>query len=670
MAEKLQFVIVGEDGFSGAFGKLQTALPSIKTLALASAGAITGMGAALLATTKSTADAHDSVGKFASRIGITTEALSQYQTVAEFSGVSTETLNMGFQRMTRRISEAAQGTGVAVNALDELDISIESIQSLAPDQQFEAIAGALDGVANQSDKARLAMQFFDSEGVALLQTMEGGVEGLTAMKEEAIRFGTVVSTQAAANAAQFNDSLTRMGMAFEGLRNSIGERFMPILTELNNRFANFIADNRGAILDFGEKVITAFAWIAEKGAFAVGILVDAFRGVKMAVLAIEIGLLELLELQMSVFSSMADAALDFAEKINFGGVLDGMIEKLSDTKTAFDDTFIGTISEVSDTAKEQLLGIIDEGSMTAKVAGMVDTIKAGYAEVVEAAQIAAPEVQDGFVPDPEETAAQLQANVDAQAAALEQITAMHDEFFLTDQEKQQAWWEQQQELFAEGSEGRLLAEELHMAQMQELRTTARDQEIAEREEKEAQLAAIDAAAKQAQIQRTMALLGALQGLAQTFGKRGAKLAKALGISKALIGTYTGAAEALSSVPFPANIAAVATVIATGLAQVRQVQGVSVAHDGLTNVPRETTFLLDKGERVIKTRQNEDLTNFLANANSGTGGGGAGMTNNITIFPNATNVDAMLGLSESTWLEITEDKILPALSRLNRAGVTI
>ena len=671
MAEKLQFVIVGEDGFSGTFGKLQTALPSIKTLALASAGAITGMSAALIATTKSTADAHDSVGKFASRIGITTEALSQYQTVAEFSGVSTETLNMGFQRMTRRISEAAQGTGVAVNALSELDISIESIQSLAPDQQFEAIAGALDGVANQSDKARLAMQFFDSEGVALLQTMEGGVEGLRAMREEAIRFGTVVSTNAAANAAEFNDSLTRMQMAFEGLRNSVGERFMPILTELNNRFANFVADNRQAILDFGEKVITVFGWIAEKGAFAVGILVDAFRGVKMAVLAIEIGLLELLEIQLSVFSSMADAALDFAEKMNFGGVLDGMIEKLSDTKTAFDDTFIGTISEVSETAKEQLQGIIDEGSMTRKVSGLVETIKNGYAEIVEAAQIAAPAVQEGFVPDPEETAAQLQANVEAQAAALEQITAMHDDFFLTDQEKQQAWWDEQQELFAEGSEGLLLAEELHQAQMQELRATARAQEIADAQAKEAAITANEKAAREERMQNMVNIANAVSLFSQGSAKKLAKIIQRVRIGEALIDTYKGATAAFAAAGgFPFGVVPAAISMASGLANVAAIKGVSVAHDGLTNVPRETTFLLDKGERVIKTRQNEDLTNFLDNANNGGGTGGSGMTNNITIFPNATNVDAMLGLSESTWLEITEDKILPALSRLNRAGVTI
>jgi len=669
MADVLQFVIAGKDDFSGTFGKLQSQLPSIKTLALASAGAITGMGAALIATTKSTATAQDAVGKFASRIGISTEALSKYKTVAEFSGVTTETLNMGFQRMTRRISEAGQGTGVAVKALDELGISIESVQSLSPDQQFEAIAGALEGVESQSDKARLAMQFFDSEGVALLQTMEGGVEGLQAMKDEAVRFGTVISTQAAANSAQFNDSLTRMQMAFEGLRNSIGERFMPILTELNNRFANFVADNRGAILDFGEKVITAFAWIAEKGAFAVGLLVDAFRGVKMAVLAVEIGLLELTEVMLSQFSTMSGAALDFVEKLNFRGVLDGMIGKLGDTKTAFDETFVQGISDVSDFAKEQLQGIIDEGSMTGKVAGLVETFKAGYAEIIDAAKIGAPIVQEAFAPDIEETTTALAANVAAQEAAFEQLKEIHDDYFLTDIEKQGAWYEEQQEMFAGNNEALLLAEELHREQMNELRLSAREQEMAEADTDRAEETAKDLKARQDRMKNMVNITNAVALFSQGSAKKLAKVLQRIRIGETLIDTYKAATAAFANAGgFPTGIIPAALSVAAGMANVAAIKGVSVAHGGIDSVPREQTFLLDKGERVIKTRQNEDLTQFLDNAKGG--GGVGGQTNNITVFPNATNVDSLLAMSEATWLEVVESKVIPALSRLNRAGVTI
>ena len=718
MAEKLQFVIVGEDGFSGAFGKLQTALPSIKTLALASAGAITGMGAALIATTKSTAEAHDSVGKFASRIGITTEALSQYHTVAEFSGVSTETLNMGFQRMTRRISEAAQGTGVAVNALDELGISVESVQNLAPDQQFETIAEALDGVASQSDKARLAMQFFDSEGVALLQTMEGGVEGLKAMKEEAVRFGTVVSTNAAANAAEFNDSLTRMQMAFEGLRNAAGERFMPILTELNNRFADFVADNREPIMDFAEKIGGALVFIAEKGIWVGAAIGDVFRGIKVAALLVETIILKWVQFSVkawsdligaggdllnffkgpfvsvfdAVFTFVSDKVIELIETFNFGGIFDGAIEGLQSFKQTAVDSISGTldsltsgiegvsntlgdastfIGEFADEAASQMLDLIDEPSMLTKAEALISTFKTAFAEIVDASKTTGEDITDNLVPDPKETATQLQANVDAQAAALEQITAMHDDYFLSEQEKSDQWYQDQQEALSGNHEGLVMLDDLYFTEKAQRQYDANLAEIDAERAKNEQETADEKAAREERYENMRNIANAVSLFSQGSAKKLAKIIQRIRIGETLVETYKGATAAYAAAGgFPFGVIPAAITMASGLANVAAIKGVSVAHDGLTNVPRETTFLLDKGERVIKTRQNEDLTKFLANANGGGTSGGLGMTNNITIFPNATNVDAMLGLSESTWLEITEDKILPALSRLNRAGVTI
>lgn len=42
----------------------------------------------------------------------------------------------------------------------------------------------------------------------------------------------------------------------------------------------------------------------------------------------------------------------------------------------------------------------------------------------------------------------------------------------------------------------------------------------------------------------------------------------------------------------------------------------MAHDGIDNIPKEGTWLLDKGERVVDSRTNADLKEYLANQNSG------------------------------------------------------
>lgn len=58
-----------------------------------------------------------------------------------------------------------------------------------------------------------------------------------------------------------------------------------------------------------------------------------------------------------------------------------------------------------------------------------------------------------------------------------------------------------------------------------------------------------------------------------------------------------------------------------------IQGVALsgmAHDGIDNIPKEGTWLLDKGERVVDSRTNADLKDYLAK------GGGSGGDVNITV----------------------------------------
>ncbi|WP_175651023.1 phage tail tape measure C-terminal domain-containing protein [Pseudomonas sp. Marseille-P9899] len=68
----------------------------------------------------------------------------------------------------------------------------------------------------------------------------------------------------------------------------------------------------------------------------------------------------------------------------------------------------------------------------------------------------------------------------------------------------------------------------------------------------------------------------------------------------------------------------------------------MAHDGMDNIPREGTWLLDGGERVLNPNQNRDLTQYLRNA--GDAGSGAGRSGGITINAPIT-VQAQSGMSD-------------------------
>lgn len=83
-------------------------------------------------------------------------------------------------------------------------------------------------------------------------------------------------------------------------------------------------------------------------------------------------------------------------------------------------------------------------------------------------------------------------------------------------------------------------------------------------------------------------------------------------------TYSNVYNAVSGIPYVG--AYIAPVVAAGAVAVQLAQAAMVgnvkltgmAHDGIDNIPQEGTWLLDGGERVLNSKQNEDLTKYLAN----------------------------------------------------------
>lgn len=70
-----------------------------------------------------------------------------------------------------------------------------------------------------------------------------------------------------------------------------------------------------------------------------------------------------------------------------------------------------------------------------------------------------------------------------------------------------------------------------------------------------------------------------------------------------------------------KIAAAALAVSQNMGNIANIKSTNVsgmAHDGIDNIPREGTWLLDKGERVVDQRTNGDLKDFLSAQKSGGG----------------------------------------------------
>ena len=104
--------------------------------------------------------------------------------------------------------------------------------------------------------------------------------------------------------------------------------------------------------------------------------------------------------------------------------------------------------------------------------------------------------------------------------------------------------------------------------------------------------------------------------------------QAIAIGQAIINTELGATAALKVDPtgFMSMMTRGIGYASVGLIASQTIAG--MAHDGIDNIPREGTWLLDKGERVVDSRTNADLKNMIANQKNG--GGGVTIHNSINI----------------------------------------
>jgi len=239
--QNLNITIKAFDKTKGALGSaakgikaVGSAVFSMKTALVAVAG-VAGFGLLV----KSSLSATDSLAKTARKIGTTTEALARMRYAADLTGVAASTMDMALQRFTRRTAEAAKGTGEAKGALRELNIDAKAMLKLPLDEQMKELSKAFETVKTPADKVRLAMKLFDSEGVALVNTLGLGADALTEMMDEADALGIVLSSSAAKGVEDANDSFTRLKTLLKGFTDQTVAKLAPALQAVTDKLVAF-----------------------------------------------------------------------------------------------------------------------------------------------------------------------------------------------------------------------------------------------------------------------------------------------------------------------------------------------------------------------------------------------------------------------------------------------
>jgi len=293
--QNLNFTITAKDLTQGTFRKLNQSLGLVrKALFNFKVGLTAVAGAAGIGLlVKSSLQSIDTLGKTAQKLGVTSQALQKLRYASNLAGVETRTVDMAVQRFTRRLSEAANGTGEAKDALKELGLNAKELAKQPLDKQMLALADAFDDVENSGDKVRLAFKLFDSEGVAFVNTLEGGSAALQQMFQDAEGLGFILSSSAVKGVEKANDAVMKLGSMFAGVRDQLVAALAPALRvivdlirdklvkaiEAAGGIETFAKDLAINVIDLVEKAAEGIQSFADRAIIIVNGLIRAARGV-------------------------------------------------------------------------------------------------------------------------------------------------------------------------------------------------------------------------------------------------------------------------------------------------------------------------------------------------------------------------------------------------------
>lgn len=288
-----------QNGAKEMQGTLGSIASSLKGFA-AGLGAALSLGA-LVKVMQSAIDHADELGKTAQKIGLPVEALSALEYSARLADVELEQLTLGVGKLSQALAAAAGGTSNdATKALAAIGVAATDAQGkLRPtnDVIFD-VADAFRHMEDGAGKTALAMAIFGRSGKDLIPLLNAGAAGLKLNADEAARFGIIIDTKTAKAAEAFNDNLTRLKTAMEGLANkamvALIDKFVQLtdamvalaksdavssfFTELDNRISTTIKEFQ-ALVNSVKTVSAVFGVLTSEGSSEFGKMHDIVEAI-------------------------------------------------------------------------------------------------------------------------------------------------------------------------------------------------------------------------------------------------------------------------------------------------------------------------------------------------------------------------------------------------------
>jgi hypothetical protein len=233
---------IGEAGAQG-FGRLSSEMEMANArlvgfglrAGLALAAMTAAAAAAGVAMIRTGLDTIDTQAKLAQSLDTTVASIQVLERAGGLAGVAMTGIEQATKDLTRRLSQAAAGTGPAAAALDRLGLSATGLMALPLDERIGQINQAIESFVPAAERAAVAGQLFGEEGSIAMSRIDSAT--LRQATQDVRDFGLVVSEQDADQIERTNDALSRLGLIWRGVSNQLTVAAAPALEAVANALA-------------------------------------------------------------------------------------------------------------------------------------------------------------------------------------------------------------------------------------------------------------------------------------------------------------------------------------------------------------------------------------------------------------------------------------------------
>lgn len=188
-----------------------------------------GLGAGLIAATKSFAAAGVAVNNMALRVGDSVKNVSELGHAATVTGSNLGTLETGLTSMSDLVDKASKGNDDAVATLTKLGLTAGNLKGQLPTKQFETFANALKGIADHGQRQDLMAAIFGGSANQLAPLLDQGATGIAKLRREAEALGVTMSGRDAKAASALAQAFSSLNQSVGAIITKFGSALAPAL---------------------------------------------------------------------------------------------------------------------------------------------------------------------------------------------------------------------------------------------------------------------------------------------------------------------------------------------------------------------------------------------------------------------------------------------------------